>query len=66
MLNMKGFLILIAFGIWSYIILGLGESTKSAIDELIYYGGNTILVVTLLYVFLIVLELFIDTEDLDS
>ena len=64
MFNLKGFLILIAFGIWVYVMMNVEESFGSVKNALFSYGGSTLIIITTLYVLIILLEFFIDIEDL--
>ena len=63
MLNLKGFLILSAFGIWVYLMMSIKESFGSIKDALISYGSNTLFVIMALYIFIILLEFFLDIGD---
>jgi hypothetical protein len=66
MLNLKGFLILIAFGIWVYVIMNSGESIQSTKEAIYSYGGNTLLIISVLYILIILLEFFIDIEKINK
>ena len=63
MFNLKGFLILIAFAIWVYIIMNNGESFNSAKDALLSYGGNALLIIAVFYILIIFIEFFIGIDD---
>ena len=63
MLNLKGFLILSAFGIWVYVMMNIEELYGSAKDTLVYYGGNTLFIITVFYILILLLEFFVDIGD---
>ena len=63
MLNFKGFLILSAFGIWVYVMMNIKEIYGSAKDTLLYYGGNTLFIIMVLYILIILVEFFLDIGD---
>lgn len=63
MLNLKGFLILSAFGIWVYIMMNMEEIYGSAKDTFLYYSGNTLFIIMVLYILIILLEFFLDIGD---
>ncbi len=62
MLNLKGFLILIAFGVWVTLMMEIGENTDTLKNALMAYGSNTLFVVVLAYVALVILGLFLEGE----
>ena len=63
MLNFKGFLILSAFGIWVYVMMNIKEIYGSAKDTLLYYGGNTLFIIMVVYILIILVEFFLDIGD---
>jgi len=63
MLNLKGFLILSAFGIWVYVMMNMEELYGSAKESFLYYGGNTLFIIMVLYILIILLEFFLDIGD---
>lgn len=63
MLNFKGFLILSAFGIWVYVMMNMEELYGAAKDTYMYYAGNTLFIIMVLYILIILLELFLDIGD---
>ena len=63
MLNLKGFLILSAFGIWVYIMMNMEEIYGAAKDTFLYYTGNTLFIIMVLYILIILLEFFLDIGD---
>ena len=65
MLGMKGFLILIAFGVWAYVMMRFADSGESLKDAVLSYGGNTIVIVSVAYFLLLLLEVFVDIRDTD-
>ena len=65
MLSPKTLLMLAAFGIWIYVMMRFSESGDSLRDAIFSYGGNTLIVISIAYILLILLELFIDTRDTD-
>jgi|GEM_PF-3303944 len=63
MLNLKWFLILSAFIIWVYVMMNMKEIYGSIKDTLLYYGGNTLFIIMVLYILIILLEFFLDIGD---
>ena len=63
MLNFKGFLILSAFGIWVYVMMNMKEIYGSAKDTLLYYSGNTLFIIMVVYILIILVEFFLDIGD---
>ena len=63
MLNLKGILILLAFGIWVNLIIGVEEHIGSITDLVKAYGSNTLLMIIIAYVALVVLGLFFEAGD---
>lgn len=66
MLNLKGFLILIAFGIWVYTMMSIEESFGSIKNAIFSYGGNTLFIITILYILIILLQFFVGIDDTDK
>ncbi|SFV90636.1 hypothetical protein MNB_SV-4-313 [hydrothermal vent metagenome] len=65
LLNLKGILILLAFGIWVNLIIGVKENLHSVEDALYQLGGNTILIITVTYVVLVIVGIFFEAEQTD-
>ena len=65
MLNLKGFLILIAFGVWVYVMTNK-ESFDSALEALFSYGQDTLIIITVVYILIILLQSFIGIEDAEK
>ncbi len=63
MFNLKGILILLAFGIWVNLIIGTEENIGSIADAIQAYGSNTLLMIIVGYIALIVLGLFFEAGD---
>lgn len=63
MLNLKGFLILSAFGIWVYVMMNMEEIYGAAKDTFIYYAGNTLFIIMALYIVIIIVQFFLDIGD---
>jgi len=61
-LNFKGFLIFMAFAIWVYIIMNIDEEIRS-IET---YAGSVLIVSSILYILIILLEFFVDIKNLDK
>jgi len=66
MLSFKGILILLAFGIWVYVLMMLGEEINTLKDAFFSYGGSTIAIIVTLYLAFVVLGLFIEIESTDE
>jgi uncharacterized membrane protein len=66
MFNLKGFLYLIAFGVWVYLIMADGEGFKTFYDALIGYGQNTLMIITVLYIAILLLQFFVGIEDTEN
>jgi len=66
MFNIKGFLYLAAFGVWVYLIMTDGEKLKTFYDALLWYGQNTLVVITVLYIILLLLQIFVSIEDTEN
>ena len=62
MLNLKGFLILIAFGVWVTLMMEIHKNFDTLKDAIMAYGSNTLFVVVVAYVVLVILGLFIEGE----
>ena len=65
MLNFKGMLYLIAFSIWVYVMMDIADTLHFSKDAILSYGGSTALIIFAVYIIFLLLELFIDIEDLD-
>ena len=63
MLNLKWFLILSAFIVWIYVMMNIEEIYGSIKDTLLYYAGNTLFIIMVLYILIILVELFLDIGD---
>jgi len=66
MFNMKGILILVAFGVWVNLMMGISDNYESLKDALFSLGQNTLLVIIVTYVLLVILGIFLEGEDTDS
>ena len=62
LLNLKGILILLAFGIWVNLIIGVEEEIGSISDLFRVYGGNTLLMIIAGYIVLVIVGLFFEAE----
>ncbi|MDM5272334.1 hypothetical protein PGH07_09080 [Sulfurovum sp. zt1-1] len=65
MLNLKGFLFLIAFGIWVY-VMSHKESFDSALEALFSYGQDTLIIISIFYVLIVLLQFFVGIEDAEK
>ena len=65
MLNFKGFLYLVAFGIWVFVLMNMSEEITSIQDAAYSYGGSALVIMCLVYIVIILLEFFVDIKDLD-
>jgi len=65
MFNMKGILILIAFGIWVNLVIGIKENYATLKDAVLALGGNTLFIITVTYILLVIVGIFIEGEDTD-
>ncbi len=65
LLNLKGVLILLAFGIWVNLLIGVKEHLTSIEEALRAMGSNTIVIVTVTYVIIVILGIFFEAEQTD-
>ena len=65
MFNMKGILILLAFGVWVNLMIGISENYESLKDAVFALGSDTFFVIVATYVLLIILGIFVEGEDTD-
>jgi len=65
MFNMKGILILIAFGVWVNLMIGVKENYATLKDAIYALSGNTLLVITVTYIILVIIGIFVETHDTD-
>ena len=65
MFNMKGFLILLAFGIWINLVIGISKNYESLKDAVLALGSNTLFVIIATYILMIILGIFVEGEDTD-
>ncbi|WP_153015047.1 hypothetical protein [Sulfurovum riftiae] len=66
MFNMKGILILVAFGVWVNLMIGIKENFETLKEALMSFAGNTAMVITVTYVVFVILGIFLQGEDTDS
>ncbi len=66
MLKMKAILILIAFGVWVNLMIGIKENFETLKEAFMSFAGNTAMVITLTYVVFVILGIFLQGEDTDS
>jgi len=64
MLNLKGMLYLIAFGIWVFIMMRIADTLHFSKEAILSYGGSTALIIFSVYILFLLLELFLDIEDI--
>jgi len=65
--NMKGILILVSFGVWVNLIIGIKEdfgSFKEMISSF-SFAGNTLAVIIVTYILFVILGLFMEGESTD-
>lgn len=65
MLSMKGVLYLIAIGVWIFVMSEIEDDFNFSRESLTSYWGSTALILFIAYVMVVLLELFVDVEDLD-
>jgi len=65
MLNLKGMLYLIAFGIWIFVMMNIADTLEFSKQALLSYGGGTAVIIFIFYMIFLLLEFVIDAEDLD-
>lgn len=65
MFNMKGILILIAFGVWVNLMIGIKDHYETLKDAIYELSGNTLMVITVTYVLLVIIGIFVETKDTD-
>ncbi|RRS31844.1 MAG: hypothetical protein P794_02930 [Epsilonproteobacteria bacterium (ex Lamellibrachia satsuma)] len=63
--NMKGILILIAFGVWVNLTIDIKENFESFKDMIFSLGGNTLLIIIVTYVLFVILGIFVEGKDTD-
>ena len=63
--NMKGILILIAFGVWVNLMMGVAEHFDTLKEAFLSITGNTAMVLSITYIFFVVLGIFLEGEDTD-
>ena len=66
LLNLKGILILLAFGIWVNLLIEAKEHIGSIEDALSVLGGNTLLLIIGTYIVIIVVGLIFEAEQSDG
>lgn len=66
MLNMKGFIILLGFAIFIYVLMNKDVIIESTKDAIYTYGGNFFVTISVIYILIILLELFVDIDDVDK
>ena len=64
--NLKGILILLAFGIWVNLIIGVKENLQSVEDAIYQLGGNTLFIIIVTYVILVIVGIFFEAEQTDK
>jgi len=62
MLNLRGFLILISFGVWVTLMMEIKENFDTLKDAIMAYGSNTLFRIIVTYIILVILGLFIEGE----
>lgn len=63
MLSLKWFMILSAFIIWVYVMINMKEIYGAVKETLLYYAGNTLFIIMVVYILIILLEFFLDIGD---
>lgn len=66
MLNLKGFLILSVFAVFVYVLMNKDEIIESTKDAVYTYGGGFFVTISVIYILIILLELFVDIDDVDK
>ncbi len=65
MLNLKGMLYLTAFTVWIFVIMDISDTLEFTKEAVLSYGGSTAVVIFIFYIIFLLLEFFVDVEDLD-
>jgi uncharacterized membrane protein YidH (DUF202 family) len=65
MLSFKGALYLLAIGVWIFVMSEIEDDFDFSQTALTSYWGSTALILFVVYIMLVLLELFVDVEDLD-
>ena len=65
MFNTKGILILVAFGVWVNLMIGIKENYDTFKDAIFALGENTLFVIIVTYVLLVILGIFLEGESTD-
>ena len=65
MLNLKGMLYLTAFTVWIFVIMDIADTLEFTKEAVLSYGGSTAVVIFIFYIIFLLLEFFVDVEDLD-
>jgi len=55
----------IAFAVWAYVMKGIWEVWRFASESLTTYLSRTLLIIIIAYVLLLLMEFWVDYEDLD-
>ena len=65
MLNLKGMLYLIAFSVWIFVMMDIADTSDFTKKSILSYGSNTAVIIFIFYIIFLLLEFFVDVEDLD-
>ncbi len=65
LLNLKGVLILLAFGIWVNLLIEAKEHINSIKDMFSALGGNTLLIIVATYIIIVIVGLIFEAEETD-
>lgn len=65
MLNLKGMLYLTAFSVWIFVMMDISDTLEFTKEAILSYGSNTAVIIFIFYVIFLLLEFFVDVEDLD-
>ena len=65
MFNTKGILILIAFGVWVNLMIGIKENYTTLKDAVLALGENTLFIIIVTYILLVIVGIFLEGEDTD-
>ena len=65
MLNLKGMLYLTAFAVWIFVMMNISDTLEFTKEAILSYSSNTAVIIFIFYVVFLLLEFFVDVEDLD-
>lgn len=66
MLNLKGVLFLLAFGVWVYLLMNDSSVFLTLYDAVLFHGTNTLMIIVVLYIAILLLQFFISIDDVQK